>query len=128
VWIRSQEKTSLIDAKAINVVPYSSQFNGPTDIFRVYAWSSTVCEDEAVLIGRYIDKEQGTKVLDMVQDQIENTHFDSLSCSYLTGSGNVQIPYQTAKAVFQMPSIEEVETLLSNSEEWTTEEILQREG
>ena len=121
MWIRSQDKVSLINAKAINNVPYSSQFNGPIDIFRIYAWSSNVCEDDAVLIGRYITEEQALKVLDMIQEQIED------QMNYNARPARMHDDDYWQK-VFQMPSISEVEAMLSKEKEWTVEEILKREG
>ena len=124
MWIRSQNKSFLIDAKAIDYVPYLIK---PVN-FRIYAWSSGMRDEDETLLGVYDTEEQVIKVLDMIQEHVENTHFDTLSCNYLTGDGNVQVPFQTAKAVFQMPAISEVEAMLSKEKEWTVEEILKREG
>jgi len=123
MWIRSQNKMILVEAKIIKGIDTDLSNKGKR---RYKIDVDTVTEDYN--IGIYETEEQVIQVLDMIQEHVENTHFDSLSCNYLTGDGNVQVPFQTAKAVFQMPAISEVEAMLSKEKEWTVEEILKREG
>jgi len=117
MWVRTQDKDNLINCFSFGIVE---------DRYQV--WADDIPGRGFNIIASYDTKEQATKVMDMIQEHIENTHFDSLSCNYLTGAGNVQVPFQTAKAVFQMPAISEVEAMLSKEKEWTVEEILKREG
>ena len=107
MWVRSQNKDCLINAKAIDYTPCSSHINWPIDLFKVHVWSSTMRDGDEVLAGTYITKTQALKVLDMIQKEIED------QMNYNARPARMHDDDYWQK-VFQMPSIQEVEALLND--------------
>jgi hypothetical protein len=87
MWIRSQDKTDLIDAKRISV-------SGKRII-------NAVLDDDYDILGEYETKERAIKVLDKIQHQMEN----------VTCANNIYDDGQTishSEVVFQMPKESEL--------------------
>ena len=71
IWIRSQDKTSLVECKTIGTL-------SPFNELHIYANYIDFGEVENyIVLGKYSTKEKAIKVLDMIQEHIE-THSNNV--------------------------------------------------
>lgn len=104
MWIRSQDKTTLVEAKELNVKQKEKMVyhrrGGEEDL------DYELCKEYELYVndcwfGEYSSEEKALKVLDMIQQEIVESNY-----TYYDNKNFVALP-QTR--VFEMPSDDEVE-------------------
>ena len=103
MWIRSQDKTKLLQANKVRVVPNNEYI---AEILKIDTEYDIMCDD--YIIGTYSTEEKALKVLDMIQSTLTNYKL-LLSSEY----GQYKTPAEKLSilptlCIFEMPKDEEV--------------------
>lgn len=109
MWIKSQDKLSLVNANIIKI--YYIQQD------KKYAIISDNCilEDKLIPLGIYSSKEKATKVLDMMGKHLQKIRNADLMMNSLVSQNNINVKeymkslVEEPSYVFYMPKIDEVE-------------------
>lgn len=101
IWIRSQDKTSLVECKTIDVI---KRVNGECHIHANYMYFGEA--ENYIFLGKYSTKEKAIKVLDMIQGHLNEANYFGDVSSNANWDGSI---VTANHEVFEMPQDNEVE-------------------